>query len=188
MQDEDMGVAEHHDDLHGDEAVAADIKMRRTPLEPTRRERELHEANGHIPYRSWCASCVAGRGRADAHHRGRTPTTSTVDLDYAYIEPRAEAEAMGDSAAPIWVARCDMTKATFAEMLPSKGVAHPYNLVALVNILLQLPHNQLTLKSDDEESIKALKHTAAAAAADACETWQGDPRIDCTGLGEQWIG
>eukprot|EP00971_Amphidinium_carterae_P235442 4672392-Amphidinium_carterae.1 len=97
-------------------------RPRSTPMEPSRKEREVHEANAHIPYRAWCAACIAGRGRADAHERSRPPDTSTVGLDYAYLEPRAGAEAASDTAAPIIVVRDDLTKATFAEVLPSKGV------------------------------------------------------------------
>eukprot|EP00971_Amphidinium_carterae_P325488 6455761-Amphidinium_carterae.1 len=47
-------------------------------------------------------------------------------------------------------------------MVPSKGIGHPFNVSTLVSMLLQLPHNKIILKSDDEESIKALKHAAAA--------------------------
>ena len=35
---------------------------RQKPTSPSKRECELHEAS-HVPFRSWCESCVAGRGR-----------------------------------------------------------------------------------------------------------------------------
>eukprot|EP00971_Amphidinium_carterae_P352708 6492710-Amphidinium_carterae.3 len=96
---------------------------------------------------------------ADEHRRDGAASTATVGVDYAYLSST-------NSAAPVLVARCDLTKATFAEVLPSKGTVHPHNLMALVtqvvSMLLQLPHTKMILKSDDEESIKALKRAAAA--------------------------
>jgi len=41
-------------------------KAKRAPDEPTNEEIRLHEVT-HVPYRSWCPCCVAGRGRADPH-------------------------------------------------------------------------------------------------------------------------
>eukprot|EP00971_Amphidinium_carterae_P082049 1623115-Amphidinium_carterae.3 len=168
VMDDTIGVSVHGENVVADGTIddahheASTMRIRRSPMEPTRKEREVHEANAHIPYRAWCQSCIAGRGRADAHDRPKTRATSTVGLDYAYLEPKLEAEAAGDSAAPIIVVRDDLTGATFSEVLPSKGVAHPYNAGAVVHMLSQLPHSQISLKSDDEESIKALKRVVAS--------------------------
>ena len=38
------------------------------PRLPSRQEVQEHELT-HIPYRSWCAHCVRGAGRSDAHRR-----------------------------------------------------------------------------------------------------------------------
>ena len=34
----------------------------RTPLAPTQKKREEHEATGHAVYRDWCAACLGAKG------------------------------------------------------------------------------------------------------------------------------
>ena len=49
------------------ELAAPDWKVRAGPRSnPTRREREEHEAT-HVPFRDWCAYCMMGRGRTHHH-------------------------------------------------------------------------------------------------------------------------
>ena len=60
-----------------------------TPMTVSRKEREEHELT-HLPYRSWCAHCVRGRGRNMPHkHLGgkRDPQTMVprVSLDYFFL-------------------------------------------------------------------------------------------------------
>ena len=40
--------------LGGDEEPAVRIKVPTGPATPSAEERALHEASGHVPYRSWC--------------------------------------------------------------------------------------------------------------------------------------
>ena len=40
------------------------------PVQVSKKMREEHEAT-HLPYRSWCAHCVRGRGRSNAHKARR---------------------------------------------------------------------------------------------------------------------
>eukprot|EP00971_Amphidinium_carterae_P144410 2862004-Amphidinium_carterae.1 len=90
----------------------APVRPRRSPLDPTEFEREQHICSGHYPYRDWCRSCVAGRGRHDGHDRdGATPAIPIVAIDYCYLEGKVGEE----SAAPILAARDSASKATFAE-------------------------------------------------------------------------
>lgn len=46
------------------------LKKLRRPEEPTQKEIEDHESC-HIPYRSWCPSCVSGRGRSGSYYDDR---------------------------------------------------------------------------------------------------------------------
>eukprot|EP00971_Amphidinium_carterae_P045848 901944-Amphidinium_carterae.1 len=48
------------------------LRIRWVVKEPSARERETHISSGHIPYRSWCRACIAGRGRQDPHKRDKT--------------------------------------------------------------------------------------------------------------------
>ena len=42
---------------------------------PSAEERALHEASGHVPYRSWCQWCIAARAADKPHLRGQQPDT-----------------------------------------------------------------------------------------------------------------
>ena len=47
--------------LDGDGEPAVRIKVPTGPATPSAEERALHEASGHVPYRSWCQWCIAAR-------------------------------------------------------------------------------------------------------------------------------
>ena len=51
--------------------------------EPSATMREEHEATGHAVYRSWCAHCVAAKGRGNPHLAdSEEGETSEVASDY----------------------------------------------------------------------------------------------------------
>ena len=77
------------DDQEREGVVAQGEKARPLPQPrlPSRQEVQEHELT-HIPYRSWCAHCVRGGGRSDAHRRrvrqdeeerGQHMTTWSID-------------------------------------------------------------------------------------------------------------
>jgi hypothetical protein len=136
------------------------MKRKRLPPTPSAAEIETHECAGHVPYRSWCRACVAGRGRSDAHHDGGPADVPVVGLDYGYLEKREDCPE-GESPSPILVVKDSLTKAIFGEVLPCKGIGHPYCARTLVRIVANLGHPQVVLKSDDEPAIVALKRQAA---------------------------
>ena len=51
--------------INGDEIP--EPPRRNSPSDPTSREIEDHVLTRHANFRSWCAACVQGRGRADGH-------------------------------------------------------------------------------------------------------------------------
>ena len=69
--DVDMGdevaqrVASDGESIGGDEV--REPRRRNSPSDPTSREIENHVLTGHASFRSWCAACVQGRGRAERH-------------------------------------------------------------------------------------------------------------------------
>ena len=75
------------------EEEAAVPRMARDPGEPTKAEKEAHEAT-HLPFRSWCPFCVAGRSDNPPHRRAPTdkdqPVIPEVHLDYAYVRREEE--------------------------------------------------------------------------------------------------
>ena len=86
------GPDEEEED-EGEEAKP--ISPRRGPHDPTRVEWEAHQAT-HLPFRSWCPHCVAGRSDNPPHRRAQEeeePAVQEVHFDYAYVRRDEEEEA-----------------------------------------------------------------------------------------------
>ena len=68
-----------------------------SPKEPGAAERARHELT-HMPYRSWCFSCVAGRGADDVHRKsdGYTGTSKNGMRFHVSVEPGASREPRAD--------------------------------------------------------------------------------------------
>ena len=96
------------------------IMARAVPVGPTRQEREDHNAAGHVPYRSWCRACVAGRGRSDAHLTSRSfvSATTTIGIDHGYLEDKVTLGEQEAGPTPILVTRSSTTQVTTADVLP----------------------------------------------------------------------
>ena len=70
---------------------------------PTLKEKEEHNLT-HLPYRSWCPACVAGRGRGPLHRKRKEEAEEerplTVCLDFWYpgkgFRPWGEEEQEGE--------------------------------------------------------------------------------------------
>ena len=91
------GGEEEEGEEEDEEFGVRTAKGRRLPRRgPTPREREEH-ALTHVPYRSWCPACVAGRGRGPAHTTAADEGDEkppTVCCDFWY--PAAGAEDAGN--------------------------------------------------------------------------------------------
>ena len=140
------------------------IRARAVPVRPTRQKREDHEVAGHVPYRSWCRACVAGRGRCDAYltHRIPTSTTKTIGIDYGYLKDIVTLGEQEAGPSPILLTRPSTTQMTTADALPCKGPAHPWCVQALVRATVRTRDAEIILRSDNEPAILDLKRQAAA--------------------------
>ncbi|CAK9105213.1 unnamed protein product [Durusdinium trenchii] len=64
-------VASHARDLEDEVQEATSKRLAlRVPIGPTEEEKREHMIS-HIPYRSWCADCIRGKGLAGAHRKQR---------------------------------------------------------------------------------------------------------------------
>ena len=83
--DVNIGEEINSDEAEVDQAAGerGGMRSRPQPRAPTQQERADHEID-HYPYRSWCAACVDGSGRADSHERGQEEqnTKKVVSFDY----------------------------------------------------------------------------------------------------------
>ena len=75
----------------GPSEAAMKPKMILLPVEPTATERALHEIT-HLPYRSWCKHCVAGKGKQTPHRHGASHLP-VVQIDYAYDDSRGRRQS-----------------------------------------------------------------------------------------------
>ena len=72
------------------------VKMKKTPRQPSQREREEHERT-HLHFRDWCTHCIKAKSRNDPHKRETEvmrdeefvdDAISTVSFDYSYFNDK----------------------------------------------------------------------------------------------------
>ena len=156
-------------------------KIRRGPAGPTRDERARHEAT-HLPYRSWCAECVAGKGR-DHHHQAVREAederaVQEVHLDYCF--PR---DHEGGERRTVLVVKARRSRAIFGHVVPMKGADVGWASSQVQRDLVKLGiHGKVTLKSDQELAlVDLLNHVASERKGETL--LEAAPRGDSAGNG-----
>ena len=136
-------------------------RVPRRPTAPTKAEIEDHMPL-HFPPRDWCPHCVAGHGISHQHRRATGDTESlgvTVSMDYCFMRKEEQEEGVS----PI-LAMYDNDKG----MIWILGVEHKGVDETVVKWALEkleeagYKGTKITLKSDQEEAILALKRAIAA--------------------------
>ena len=114
-------------DTNGEEEVKeARIAIgRKSPKDPTRKEREEHELT-HMPFRSRCEDCVKSRAR-NAHHRKRVDKdpldevkVARVHMDYFFMSREDESA----SSNPLFVIADEKSGARYARAVGKKGFGY----------------------------------------------------------------
>ena len=116
---------------------------------PTKTEIEEHEKT-HLPFRTWCKSCVKGRGVASPHCRvGRDdPKAPGIEIDYCF--PRAGITILG--------VRDNQSGATASIWVPKKGGTISWIAEHLTNMIdYEWGRSKIIFKSDGEPAILDLK-------------------------------
>jgi hypothetical protein len=106
----------------GQGAGRVEAKVRKGPGQPTREEIVKHNVT-HLPYRSWCAHCVRGRGIAFPHLSQPCKTGEelpTVGADYHYMGVEGE-----EGTIPMLVIKDGNSKVSFDMVFTNKG-PHEY--------------------------------------------------------------
>ena len=154
-------------------------KVANKPMMPSQEEVELHETT-HIPFRSWCPFCVAGKAKANPHmSQGECQPcgVNIVSIDYAFLgdkaPPKEQEEGSSDEDADdeaeeatntkknltVLVMRDRVTRYVTASVVPRKG-DHPYTVQRVgTDITEVLGYKRVIIKSDQERAIKKLKAT-----------------------------
>ena len=131
-------------------------------MAPTQAEIDDHYPL-HLNYRSWCPHCRAGKMRLNPHMREKSDGESlgiTVHADYAFMGPSETEEDMQ----PCLIIYDESKNAFWVIAVKTKAVTQP--LVRYFKELLDksgYEGEKVTLKSDQEASIVALKRAVAAA-------------------------
>ena len=130
------------------------------PYTPTREEVYEHEVT-HLPFRTWCKHCVFGKGVSSPHVKpdNKEKIGITISFDYCFMVDEEKSE---DTPA-VLVMWDDNHECLWALPVESKGPIE--YVVKWVNDKLDAigyRGTPLTLKSDQEPAIKALKAAVAA--------------------------
>ena len=136
-------------------------RIGRRPELPTKADIEEHFPL-HLNYRSWCEHCVAGTARL-AQHRvqpaDRERLGITVSADYAFMV----SEEIEEGMQPTLIMFDDDKMACLALGVQQKGVTEAITKY-VVDVLDQSGYRgvKITIKTDQEASIMALKKAVAA--------------------------
>jgi hypothetical protein len=130
------------------------VKPARDPGAPTRAEVEEHEPN-HLPFRSWCPECVAGR-RDNPPHTRRTEEERQVPevmLDYAFVRRQHEQENV-----TVLVVKDRDSRALRGAVMRYKGVCLDESSERATDMIRGFGHtDKIIIKVDNEPALKALR-------------------------------
>lgn len=130
------------------------------PYTPTKKEVYEHEVT-HLPFRSWCRHCVFGKGVSSPHQKPdkEEKIGVTVSMDYCFMN----SEEKDEDTPGVLVIWDDNYECLWALPVDHKG---PVDWVVkwIVDKLDAIGYrgSPLTLKSDQEPAITALKTAVAA--------------------------
>ena len=144
MQDEDVE----------NESEVGQPKIIRGPGAPTEHERRAHRVS-HLPCRSWCKTCVLGRGRELPHStrdRGEELGAPLLGVDFFFFlgEPGVE------RTVPAVVMRDYTTKALFAHVVPGKEADFKWTARQVVSDIAKMGYTRVVIRSAQEPAITAM--------------------------------
>ena len=125
--------------VEGESSEAQRAQVVKDPGTPTPKEIAEHEIT-HLPHRSWCAACVAGRSRDRPHkrlHNREHGSVPTIVFDYGFMGGKNEAET-----ASILAVRDVDTKMLFAHDVPRKGLVSDHGMQQLLKDIGRLGYQK----------------------------------------------
>ena len=151
---DEVMVDQHEADDGGEEDAGVRVKL--APTQSSRTEKEKHEVT-HCPFRSWCPTCVAGRGQKSGHKKqkrdgGELPRFS---MDYGFLG------AEGQPTAVLLVVRELKTGMMQGMIVGKKGVGDSWVEQRIANFMNGFGYKKVILRSDNENSIVALRRKIA---------------------------
>ena len=135
----------------------AKAKTLKTPAAPSSVEREAHEST-HMPYRSWCSHCVAGRGVASPHTK-QTGERKLDEIAMDYCFPRGTK----DGAPKVLALRSRKDGTTLSLVVPKKGLPEEWVAARVAKAIedIGLKDFKIITKSDGEPAMKTLREAVS---------------------------
>ncbi|CAK0857324.1 unnamed protein product [Prorocentrum cordatum] len=156
------GVPEEYIAAQVDQPVEQEVRPEATvmtaPRQPTRAEREAHEAL-HCPYAAWCADCVGGRGLDDRHERIKEAEgVPVIQIDYMFGKTHRD-----ERVRPVMNAIDNVYHSTASAWCEAKGGGYLFLLKCLKRYVEKLGFEKVIIQCDPEN---AAKDVAAKVARD----------------------
>ena len=143
---------EHTSQEDIDEELGASLRCRKLQMAPTKTERAAH-ALCHIPYRSWCEVCVAGRGISTQHRVRRLHEEREVPqicMDYCFLR-----NSIGEESITVIVGKDKHSRGVFAHVVPQKG--GDVDWVQVVRDVKKFGHyDRIIIKTDQESALTTI--------------------------------
>ena len=153
------------------------VRSKRIPETVSRKEFDEHMLT-HIPFRSWCDHCCAGKVREDDHkkrNKEEEHQVARISMDYCFLgrvtdntkgleasveelKAPTEADGAGEGVMPVLVIIDERTGCIFSGVV-AKGVKE-YALHLVTEALKFCGRQKVILMTDGEHSIKALAQAA----------------------------
>ena len=156
-----------HDSAEAD-ASRPKVRALPEPMLPTPEEVAEHNLC-HLPHRTWCRHCVAGRGKADQHRRvEERPRKLMIHADYGFLGEKAEVDLIDERNIPFIVVKDGPpptgTRWVGSHAEQSKGAQHAYSANVVAQDLVNAGYGDFIFKSDGEPALLALKKAEVAEA------------------------
>ena len=147
-------------DVHGENQNTHEqikVKVPPKPYEPTKEERQSHEAT-HCPFRAWCEVCVKAKSPDGKHTKqlGNAEHIPAIEFDYAFAT-----DTPGDPNKKIsmMVATDSIHGSIFAVVARRKGGQDDYVMQSFQNYIDRLGLVRAELKCDQEPSTLDVANT-----------------------------
>ena len=148
-------VEEGGDGLDGEGVEEAKtVKQAKDPKAPTAAEREAHEAT-HLPFRSWCRECVAGRRDNPPHRRKEDEERvfPEVSMDYAFVRRQDETETV-----TVLVVKDRDSRGLRTSVMKQKGIIIEESADKAADMVKGFGHQgKILMKVDNERALVALR-------------------------------
>ena len=146
------------------------------PKLPSQSEIEQHNLT-HLPYRSWCPFCVAGRRKNNPHlaNQGKERTVPLFVSDYCFLRDDDDTETLS-----VLVGRMCPSQAVVAIPCEHKG-SDPYAVHRLRAFLKSEGTSEFVFKSDQERSLRKLLEDTMTEAKKNGEIFSAVPEASAVG-------